>query len=149
MGHPQEESAEDPSALEEQQALLEDCLDLVWSIYDSAHGKGMSQPVVILLDCEDQIGGEIARSWLGNRVDEAIEDRRSETTAEEESEGMTTVYAQAFPWNKCNEQIPEVFPYLGPVFDVPYPDDGFLAISVTCGGASALTVPFDARESLS
>ena len=62
---------------------------------------------------------------------------------------MTTVYAQAFPWAKCVEQVPAVFPYLSQVFDEPYPRDGFLAISVTSGGASALTVPFTARESQS
>ena len=109
----------------------------------------MPQPIVILLDCEDPIGGQIARSWLGKRVDEAIEDRRGETTAEDEAAGMTTVYAQAFPWEKCAEQVPEVFPYLSPMFDEPYPVDGFPAISVTSGGASALTVPFDARETSS
>ena len=135
MSSPAEESSEDV-ALEAQQSLLEDSLELAFETYNAALEAKLSQPVVILLDCEDEIGGEIARGWLGDAVDDAIESQSAE---------LTTVFADAFSWQECAEQVPQVFPYLSPVFQEPYPTDGFLAISVTAGGASALTVPFDAN----
>lgn len=125
------------AALEAQQSLLEDSLSLVFEIYNAAREENTAQPVVILLDCEDEIGGQIARSWLGETVDDAIAAQSAE---------MTTVFAHAFALSDCREQVPAVFPYLQPVFEEPYPEDGFLAISVTAGGASALTVPFEAEE---
>jgi hypothetical protein len=131
-------SPEDDAALETQQWLLETSLPLAFSAYDEALAAKMRDPVVFVLDCEDSVGGEIARSWLGDEaVDDAIADR------DEDSE--TTVFAYAFPLAKCRAEVPAVFPYLKPVFDT-LPVDGFLAISVTAGGASALTVPFEARE---
>jgi hypothetical protein len=130
-------SSED-DALEAQQWLLETSLPLAFSAYDEALAANMRDPVVFVLDCEDSVGGEIARSWLGDQiVEDAITDR------DEDSE--TTVFAYAFPLAKCRTEVPAVFPYLQPAFNSP-PVDGFLAISVTAGGASALTVPFDARE---
>lgn len=144
MGQPSEQFADDQSALEEQQALLEDSLELVRSVYDSAVREAVDEPVVILLDCEDSIGGQIARGWLGSAVvDEAIEDQR----ADDPSGETTTVFARAFPLSECAQQIPAVFPYLAPIFAQALPADGFLAISVAAGGASALTVPFSACES--
>ena len=125
------------AAIEAQQSLLEDSLELVFEVYSAAIQEKMRQPVVILLDCEDEIGGQIARSWLGETVDDAIAAQSAE---------MTTVFAHAFPLLDCCEQVPAVFPYLQPVFEQPYPENGFLAISVTAGGASALTVPFEAVE---
>ncbi len=131
--------------LEQQQALLEGSLTLVFTAYDQAVATRVSDPVVILLDCEDPIGEKVARGWLGEEaVDIAIDQVSAERSAQNE---QTTVFAYAFAWNVCQQEIPAVFPYLAPVFEQPPPRDGFLAISVTSGGASALTVPWDARES--
>jgi hypothetical protein len=125
-------------ALEAQQLLLESSLELAFSAYDEALKSKMRDPVVFLLDCEDAIGGEIARSWLGEEaVADAIADHDDEVTE-------TTVFAHAFPFAQCRTEVPAVFPYLRPVLEAP-PVDGFLSISVTSGGASALTVPFTAR----
>ncbi len=144
MSDLEEESHGNSPALQEQQSLLESSLALAFSAYDSAKQEGMSDPVVLLLDCEDAIGGEIARGWLGEEtVAEVIQERQSQKPTDE-----TTVFAQAFPWTQCCSEVPAVFDYLAPVFEQPVPKDGFLAISVTSGGASALTVPFAARDSL-
>jgi hypothetical protein len=143
MGSPTEDSTDDSAALEVQQSLLEESLELVVSVYHEAVGEGVDQPVVLLLDCEDTIGGQIARGWLGDAaVDEAIADQRVEDPSGE----STTVFARAFPLVQSAEQVPAVFPYLAPVFEQPLPPDGFLAISVASGGASALTVPWDAMD---
>lgn len=143
MGNTPEETPEQ-AALDAQQALLEDSLELVIDVYDAALYEGQLDPVVILLDCEDPIGGEIARAWLGQDVvDEVIRNQRSA----EPSDELTTVFAHAFPYAECAGEVPAVFPYLAPVFDNPLPTGEFLAISVTAGGASALTVPPAARQS--
>jgi hypothetical protein len=137
--------------LEQQQALLEGSLTLVFTACDQAVASGVSDPVVILLDCEDPIGEKVARGWLG---DEAVDIAVGQVTAElsglvelSGQDEQTTVFAYAFAWEACQQEVPAVFPYLAPVFEQPPPQDGFLAISVTSGGASALTVPWNARES--
>lgn len=137
MPSPPDPTADEAAALDFQQQLLEDSLPLVGEVYQTAKADGLTQPVVILLDCEDEIGGQIARSWLGEAVDDAIA---------ENSDEMTTVFAHAFALADCAKQVPAVFPYLQPVFEQAYPQNGFLAISVAAGGASALTVPLDALE---
>jgi len=125
--------------LEKQQALLEESLPLVFSAFDEAKANSVSNPVVILLDCDDSIGSQIARSWLG---DEVVDDAQ----AEQETEQIT-VFAHGFAWKKCRQEIPRVFPYLADALNQEKPRDGFLTVSVTSGGASVLTVPWDARSS--
>lgn len=123
--------------LENQQALLESSLPLVFGAFDEAKSGGVADPVVVLLDCEDPIGSEIARAWLGDAV---VAEVAGSTEAEQ-----TTVFAHGFSWETSRREIPQVFPYLAPVFQQELPRDGLLAVSVTSGGASALTVPWEAR----
>ena len=109
------ESAAQPTsedlALQAQQDLLESCLALAFDAYDAAMLEKIVDPVVILLDCEDEIGGPIANAWLGaNAVQNAIAEQRLENP------DATTVYAQAFPMAECRKEIPQFFPYLAPMF---------------------------------
>jgi hypothetical protein len=127
-------------ALESQQLLLETSLPLVFDAYDDAVKRNVKVPVVFLLDCEDPIGGDIARAWLG---DEVIEDAITHHAAGDPSDVETTVFALAFPLADCQREIPQVFPYLEPALKSPA--SGFLAVSITSGGASVLIVPPDAR----
>jgi hypothetical protein len=55
------------------------------------------------------------------------------------------VFAYAFSLAECQREIPPVFPYLAPALQRPAGADAFWAIAITCGGASLLTVPLDAR----
>ncbi len=145
MTHTDKESAATEAALQ-QQNLLESSLPAAFTAYDTAKEQGMSAPVVFLLDCEDEIGGEIACGWLGNQaVSDAIEQRQLEA-AHAEADEEVTVFAYAFPLKQCCEEVPKLFPYLATVFASELPEDGFLVIVVTAGGASALTVPFECRE---
>lgn len=143
---PNDEGPDGPTsddALDAQQDLLEAALPAAFAAYDEALQRGVDEPVVMLVDCEDEIGGQIVRSWLGDEaVDEAIDQQ-----ADRDEEPIATVFAYGFARVECQSEVPQVFPYLAPVFDQPPPQDGFLAISVTSGGASALTVPRDARPS--
>lgn len=128
-------------ALEAQQLLLETSLPLVFQAYDDALERQVVEPVVVLLDCEDSIGGEIARAWLG---EETVEDAITYQNGQDPDGAETTVFAIAFSLEECREEIPAVFPYLAPALESP-PDEGFYSISVTSGGASILIVPPDAR----
>ncbi|MDZ4656856.1 MAG: hypothetical protein SH868_04675 [Bythopirellula sp.] len=138
---PVDDFREESDPLEAQQLLLESSLELAFSAYDEALAAKLRDPVVFLLDCEDAIGGEIARSWLG---EETVADAIADRAGSDDEETETTVFAHAFSFAQCRTEVPAVFPYLSPALNTP-PVDGFLAIAVTCGGASALTVPFSAR----
>ncbi len=151
MNTQDQEFSDEDAASQDQQALLESSLDLAFSAYDMAKSEGTVEPVVFLLDCEDTIGGQIARGWLGEEtVDEAIRDHQGQQLQSDDDE-TTTVFAHAFSLTQCADEVPKLFPYLAPIFDESFneslPKDGFLAISVTSGGASALSVPFSARDS--
>lgn len=140
------EAFNEDQILEIQQDLLESSLELAFSTYDNALKSGMKNPVVFVLDCEDAVGREIADQWLGREaVDEAIEQQQ---LLSETEDPQTTVFAYAFPYKTCCTEVPAVFDYLAPVFESDPPADGFLAIAVTCGGASALTVPHSVRNSI-
>ncbi len=130
------------AALEAQQMLLETSLPLAFQAYDDALERDVIDPVVLVLDCEDEIGGEIARSWLG---DETIDDAISHQAASDPSSDETTVFAYAFSLEECRREIPPVFPYLASALVAPPAPGGFWAIAITGGGASLLTVPLDAR----
>jgi hypothetical protein len=137
---PMDENSDLEAALESQQWLLETSLPLVFDAYDDALKRKVKDPVVLLLDCEDAIGGEFARSWLG---DAPVEDAITHHAADDPSDDETTVFAIAFALTECQREIPPVFPYLKPALKAPA--SGFLAVSVTSGGASVLIVPNDAR----
>ncbi|NOY42638.1 MAG: hypothetical protein GXP26_12490 [Planctomycetes bacterium] len=146
MNQAKNDPTTDDDALQQQQDLLENSLAAAFSAFDAATEQGMPAPVVFLLDCEDEIGGEIARSWLGDQaVNDAIEQQQLQD-ADEELDDATTIFAYAFPFEQCRAEVPNIFPYLAPVFASKLPTDGFLAIAVTAGGASVLTVPLGARE---
>lgn len=129
-------------ALEQQQALVETSLAAVFEAYDDAVSQHVQDPVVLLLDCEDPIGGEMARSILG---EEAVADAITNRVADSDEEDETTVFAAAFSLADCRREIGPVFPYLAPGLAGPPMGGGFWVVSVTSGGASLLEAPLDAR----
>ena len=135
--------SDDEQALEEQQALAESCLPLLAETWQDAIDEGVDDPVVVLVDCEDPYGGQMARAWLG---DEAVSEAIAQVRATDE-EGATTVFARAVSWRACRDEILSVFPYLEPAFAGAPSSEGFLVVSVTSCGACALLVPLDALSS--
>jgi hypothetical protein len=129
-------------ALEAQQMLLENSLPAAVEAYRDGQRRGLPVPVVFVVDCEDAIGSRIVRAWLG---DDAVDDAIAQQHAARHGDEETTVFAWAFSWEEACQETPRMFPYLDPVFERP-PSQGFLAIAVTAGGASALTVPPEAWE---
>lgn len=132
--------ADDP--LELQQELVETALPLVFSTYDEAERDGVQSPLVVLVDCEDELGGQIARGWLGEEV---VDDAIAANLPDEDPDSQTTVFARALGWEEAAAELAEAFPYLGPALESAPPDDGVFVVSITAGGASALTAPWDAR----
>jgi hypothetical protein len=133
--------------LEVQQELLEVSLQLVFEAYDDACRRHVRDPVVFLLDCEDEVGGQIARSWLGDdAVDDAISEQHGGNAFPDcGKDEQTTVFAMAFPFKECRRELPAIFPYLSSALDQSPSQDGFYVISVAAGGASIFTSPHSAR----
>ncbi len=138
---PQNDHINDP--LELQQELAEANLPTIFAAYEEAKSEGIKQPLILLLDCEDELGGAIARSWLG---DEQVDNAIAIENQSNEDESLTTLFALPAEWQDCREELKESFPYLSEFFESDYPEDGLLVLSITAGGASALGVPHDAQS---
>jgi hypothetical protein len=133
-------------AFDPMEALVESSLPLVFETYDAANKEGTREPVILLLDCQDEIGREIVEAWLGPETVEdavlAIEAERDTATADEFD--VTTVFARAMPLSACRKEVPAVFPYLAAAFDA-LPPDAILVMAVSAGGAATFIVPFASR----
>lgn len=131
------------AAMQAQQELVESCVEMMFEVLDSAHEEKVEDPVVYLIDCEDEIGRQIVSAWIGDEaVDNAIAQRKREQPEDE----RTTVFSQAFTLVESRREVPEVFPYLADAFDEGAPDDAFMVVAITAGGASVFTVPLSARD---
>lgn len=131
--------------LEEQQALAESSLELVFETYDLAIAEKLRQPIVVLVDCEDDLGAQFARAWMGDdAVDNAIAHARLEEP-NSENPVETTVFARPVTWADAKRELPTAFPYLAELFETNYPTDGIFLVTIAAGGACALTAPWDAR----
>lgn len=134
---------EPDDSLDAHQLLVESSLPLIFETYDEALQENAPDPLVILVDCEDELGSQIARGWLG---DEAIDDAIAAEPPDEESDELqTTVFARAIAWNEARPDLAEAFPYLVPALDEGPPAEGVFVVGITAGGASAFTAPWDAR----
>ena len=125
--------------MEGRQSLVEQSLPDLWDAYDQALTDGLSHPVIFLIDCEDPIGGQIARQWEGDdAVDAAILANTEESSADAAGEAVTTTLIRAFPFQDCQREVPQLFPYLSGSFAQP-PPDGLLVIVISYGGAATFT----------
>ncbi len=125
------------------EVLLENSLPQLFDAHDRARDDGVQDAVVFLVDCEDEIGGQIARAWEGDdAVDSAI--MANSEAAAEAGESLTTTLARPVPFDECRQEVPKFFPYLKESFETP-PSDGFLVVVVSFGGAGTFAVPLSAR----
>lgn len=134
--------------MEAQQLLAESSLAEVFEAYDEARAEVIDSPVVFVVDCEDPLGAEIARAWVGDELVDnaiAIESYAQGGDGDEPDDARTTVLVAPVAFELAKRETPGTFPYLAGAFAAGPPKDGVLVISVTSGGASALTAPWDAR----
>jgi len=130
--------------MQQRETLIESSLPQVFAAYDQAIAEGVAEPVVILLDCQDPIGSKIAREWVGSdAVDDAL--AASWEQAEQEGAELFTTLAEAFPFEECRQEVSRVFSYLAGTFEQP-PEEGFVTVVVTAGGAATFVVPPEARS---
>lgn len=127
------------------EALIEDSLAQVFEAYDLAQRDGIKHPVVLLLDCEDEIGSQIARAWDGDDAVDAAIMANADRDDGEDASTITTTLARWESFKRCRNEVPKVFPYLAGTFEQPPPADGFVAVVVAFGGAATFVVPLDAR----
>ncbi len=126
------------------EALVEGCLARLFSAFDSGCAEGFSDPVVLLVDCEDAIGASIARDWEGNdAVDAAI--MANADDAEDQESFPTTILIRVVFFADGQQELPKLFPYLKDAFSHGPPRNGFYVVAITFGGAGSFTVPLNAR----
>jgi hypothetical protein len=134
-------TGDDDHDMEGRQSLVEQSLPDLWDAYDQALSDGLSYPVIFLVDCEDPIGGQIARQWEGDdAVDAAILAHTEESATGTADEKVTTTLVRAFPFQDCQREVPQLFPYLSGSFAEP-PPDGFLVLVISYGGAATFIAP--------
>lgn len=128
--------------MELRQALGDSSLPQLFEAFDLGLEEGLADPVVLLMDCEDEIGSRFARGWVGDSaVDAALKEQRPSAG----EEPITITLALALDFTECQTEIPQYLPYLAETFQEPPPLEGFLAVVITSGGAATFTVPFAAR----
>jgi hypothetical protein len=133
---PERDLEADMDAREE---LLEGSMEQVYTVYEESLQDGVYLPVVFLVDCEDELGGKLARDWVGREeVDEAIESNRSDS-----KRALTTTFAQCLSFQDCQDYVPKMFSYLQGSFQQAPPEGTFIAIVVACGGAATFFVPYE------
>lgn len=136
---PERDLEADMDAREE---LLEGSLEQVYTVYEESLGEGVYFPVVFLVDCEDELGGRLARDWVGREeVDEAIEANHAGG-----SNTITTTFAQCLSFQDCQDYVPQMFPYLQGSFQQAPPEGTFIAIVIASGGAGSFFVPYEDVE---
>lgn len=135
---------DEQTAMAAREHLVESNFDEMLAAHREAKEHGAGNPVVFLVDCEDEIGSEIARAWEGHdAVDDAIANaqRTAAGNDADPSDVATTILVRAFSFADCREEVPEVFPYLAESFQQKPPVGQFLIVAVTAGGAATFTAP--------
>ena len=118
-------------------------LKAYWKQVKAAHASGISKsmadPVVFLVDCEDDVGGRLARTWLGGpAVDQQIAARKRG-----ERPGHTVVLARPVPFDEVEVMLRFDFPYLAEVAPERPGEHEICVFVVALGGAASLFMPID------
>ena len=130
------------------EALLESSLGSLFDAFDIALLEGVSEPVLLLIDCEDPIGAPIARKWEGNdAVDAAIMSNamEDETSDSDNEERVTTVLIKTVPLFDSQQELSQWFPYLADALARGPAVGGFYVVVISFGGAGVFTVPMATR----
>jgi hypothetical protein len=127
------------------ESLVEASLRELFVAFDQACAEGIRQPVVFLIDCQDEIGEQVVRAWEGDDAVDAAILAVAESRPDNEDGVMTPTLTRAFAMKECVAEVPQLFPYLAGTFSEPYPEDGFLVVAISFGGAATFVVPCNAR----
>lgn len=118
-------------------------LKAYWKQVKAAHNWALTQnmrdPVVFLVDCEDDVGGRLARAWLGAAAVEAQIAARKRG----ERPGLTVVLARPVPFEEAQTIIQFDFPYLNEIAPEQPGTHEIAVVVVGLGGAASLFIPLD------
>ena len=126
------------------EAMVESCLDRIFAAYDFGIEEKIVDPVIFLVDCEDVVGGAVARGWEG---DDAVDAAIMANAESDSLEGKlpTTILTTAVSFVDSCTEVPRWFPYLEETLSQGPPCDAFYVIAITFGGAGVFSVPLSAR----
>jgi hypothetical protein len=118
-------------------------LKAYWKQVRAAHANGLSQgmvdPVIWLVDCEDDVGGRIARTWVGgDSLEKQIAARKRG-----ERPGHTTVIVRPIPYDETEFMLRYDFPYLAEVVPERPSKQEICVFVVSLGGAASLFMPIE------
>lgn len=124
--------------LQDEQArshLAESNFDKMCSVYQRAAAHGAESFVVLVLDCADVLGNQLARLCLGHdRIEAELSARDGGSQP-----GATMTLVIPTDYEATREGLLATFPELEADFTPPAPDN-FLAVIVTAGGASVAEI---------
>ena len=113
--------------LQDRAMLVFDCRPTILHTYREAIEDGMANPVVIVLDCKDRIGGHLARRFIPAAV------VNTQVAAKPKPNDPVPV-CLAFPYSKANTLLHETFPDLKPEEFPPQTGTGVYVAVVASGG---------------
>ena len=117
--------------------LVETSLGLIRAEYSNALALGVVDPLIFVLDCEDEYGGAFARHVKGDdAVNAQIEARRGGSVPD-----ATVTLVQAFSYGKMKGPGLAMFPALAETFSQPPSADTISVVVVSKGGATGVGVP--------
>jgi len=121
-------------------------LKAYWKQVRAAHANGLSQgmvdPVIWLVDCEDDVGGRIARVWVGGpALEKQIAARKRG-----ERPGRTTVIVRPIPYDEVGVMLQFDFPYLAGVGPERPGKEEICVFVVSLGGAASLFMPINKAD---
>ena len=128
------------------EALLDSSLPPLFGAFDKSIEEGLINPVLLLIDCEDTIGGPIAREWEGgDAVDAAILSNAMVERDRKSDEQATTVLIKTVSFLDGRQELSRWFPYLSEAFTEGPAAEGFYVVVISFGGAGVFTVSMSAR----
>ena len=126
--------------------LIESALPQLFGAFDAAVEGGLIDPVVLLIDCEDTIGGPIAREWDGSdAVDAAIMSNAIDGQTSNTDERTTTILVKTVSFFDGQQELSRWFPYLSDALSKGPTVDEFYVVVISFGGAGVFTVPMSVR----
>lgn len=135
---------------EERLAPVEAAMARLFAVYDAGVERCQREPVVLLVDCQDETARRLAEELSGVAVtvepapEQQDDAARGHAGCDGAQSGIAT-RAICADLQACRAALVAEFPYLAPALSRPRSSDELLAVAIAEGAASAFRIPFRAR----